>query len=204
MIVAIVLAAGLSTRFGFNKLLYRFNDKVLIRNTVESIVKSCINKIIVVTGYMSSFIEETIVDLGVETVYNPVYEGGMSSSVITGVEYVSEKYGSIVEAVVLTPGDCGWIKSTTYDQLIDYFYEKAIIKPIILIASYLGYRGHPILFSSELINDLRNISEETRGLKNIIDKYRGFIRLVEVSDPGVVLDIDSFIDINRIKYHVKK
>lgn len=203
MIIAIVLAAGMSTRFGFNKLLYRFNDNVLIRNTVENIVNSSVDKVIVITGYMKDFIEEVLIDLGVETIYNRNYTIGMSSSIVTGVEYIIDKYSN-VEAVFFTPGDCAWIKSITYDQLIDFFYEKTIVKPVIIIASYCGYRGHPVLFSSDLLNDLKNVSEETRGLKHVIDKYRSFVRLVELNDPGVVLDIDSYIDINRVKYYAKK
>lgn len=203
MIIAIVLAAGMSIRFGFNKLLYRFDNKVLIRDTVENIVRSRVDKIIVVTGYMHEYIVEKLVDLGVEFVHNSKYTEGMSSSVVAGVEFVAERYGSI-DAVFITPGDCGWIMSTTYDQLIDYYYEKIIIKPVILIASYHGYRGHPVLFSSDLINELRKVSEETKGLKKIINEYRGFVRLIDVNDPGVVLDIDTFQDLNRVKYYVKK
>lgn len=203
MIIAIVLAAGLSTRFGFNKLLYKVNCKELIRKTIESIAESRVDKTIVVTGYMSEKIVEKLLDLGVEFVYNHKYSEGMSTSVVAGVEYVINKYSKL-DAIVFTPGDCSWIKSTTYDQLIDYYYEKIIVKPAILVATYQGQRGHPVLFSSDLINELRKVSEETKGLKNVLNKYWFFTRLIEVNDPGVVVDIDSFNDLNRVKYYVKK
>uniref|UniRef100_A0A7C4HDS4 Nucleotidyltransferase family protein n=1 Tax=Staphylothermus marinus TaxID=2280 RepID=A0A7C4HDS4_STAMA len=204
MIISLILAAGVSTRFGFNKLLFRFNGKELIRSTVENALNSIVDRVVVITGFMKEYIEEVLRDLNIEFVHNPRYVEGMSSSIVTGIEYVLSKYNRIVDALTITPGDCGWINSNTYNQLILYYREKTIVKPVILIPHYHGQRGHPILFSRDLFYELKNISESTYGLKKVVKEYSCFIRLINVNDPGVVLDIDCFNDINRVKYFIKK
>ena len=52
MISAILLAAGQSKRMkGSNKLLFKYKNKTLINYILKSLVKSKVNKIIVVLGY---------------------------------------------------------------------------------------------------------------------------------------------------------
>lgn len=203
MIVSIVLAAGTSTRFGLNKLLYSFDGKPIVRRSVEEVLNSSVDRVVVVTGYMRELVEKSIADLDVEIVYNPNYSSGMSSSVRAGVNYVLEKHGG-ASAIVFTPSDCAWISARTYDQIVEYFRERTIVRPAILVASYHGVRGHPVLFSGELLEDLRGVSEESLGLKGVIDRYKHFVRVVETLDPGVVLDLDTFNDLNRVKYYAKK
>lgn len=76
MIVAIVLAAGLSRRFPGNKLLYTWEGKPVIRWTVENILNSkYVDKIVVVLGHDRERIHDALKDLGdnVEFTYNTNY-----------------------------------------------------------------------------------------------------------------------------------
>jgi len=202
LIVTIVLAAGMSTRFPGNKLLYNWWGKPIIRYTVENALESMVDQVIVVTGYMEDKIRSLLSDLDSKLVFihNPDYTRGMSSSVKTGVKHVVENYRG-VEAIIFTPGDCAWIPPVIYDLMITRFREE---KPLILVASYLGRKGHPILFSTSLTRDLLTVSEETRGLKYVVKKYWWGLKTLETNYPGVVLDIDTYNDLNRVKYMIKK
>jgi|TARA_B100000586_G_scaffold153950_1_gene111935 molybdenum cofactor cytidylyltransferase len=52
MISAILLAAGQSKRINnHNKLLLRYKNKVMVNHILQSLIKSKVNKIIVVLGY---------------------------------------------------------------------------------------------------------------------------------------------------------
>ena len=55
----ILLAAGLSTRMGKNKLLLEYNGKTIIENTLVSVL-SLSDKVIVVTGFEKERIEEVL------------------------------------------------------------------------------------------------------------------------------------------------
>ena len=60
------------------------------------------------------------------------------------------------------------------------------------------------MFSSKLLSDIANVSEETRGLKGVVKKYWWGVRVLETLFPGVALDLDTYNDLNRVKYMVKK
>ncbi|MET1160141.1 MAG: nucleotidyltransferase family protein [Thermoprotei archaeon] len=203
MIVAIVLSAGLSTRFPGNKLLYRWWDKPVIQHTIENIIGSSVDKVVVVTGYMREEIEKIAKKYSprVKTTYNPEYRLGMSTSVKHGVRYAIKEYGEAIEALVFVPGDCAWIPPVIYDLVVQEFRESK--KPVV-VASYMGRRGHPILFDSSVIPDILSISEETRGLKVVVKKYWWDTRVLETNYPGVILDLDTYNDLNRVKYLIKK
>ena len=61
MIKAILLAAGQSTRLkGENKLIKKFKNKPLINHVLNSLVKSKVNKIIIVLGYQNKILKKII------------------------------------------------------------------------------------------------------------------------------------------------
>ena len=60
-----------------------------------------------------------------------------------------------------------------------------------------GKRGHPIIFHSDLIPELQAITEETRGILPIVDKYRAKALLVPMDTPIVVLDLNTEQDYQR-------
>ena len=98
----IFLAAGNSTRFGSNKLLYRLNGKCMYRYGLEVVAalwqKGLLDTIVIVTQY-----EEIIYDIEahfpyMKTVNNPHPEAGISGSIRLGVEKLielEEKCGKI-------------------------------------------------------------------------------------------------------------
>jgi len=199
---SIILAAGLSKRFPGNKLLYEWWGKPVIYHTVKNVLDSRVDIIVVVTGYMNREISNVLrqLDDRVVIVYNERYVEGMSSSVKTGVEKLLEE-GLKIKALFITPGDCAWIPSIVYDLMMMYFDEY---NPLILIASHHGRAGHPVLFHSVLVDELLKVNEETMGLKSIISRYKYYVRYYEVFHPGVILDLDDYSDLNRVKYTVMK
>ncbi len=203
MIAGIVLAAGLSRRFPGNKLLYVWEGKPVIRWTVENILNSRVDKVVVVLGHDSDKIRGVLEDLPVEHVYNPDYNRGMSTSVKRGVSYALEKYNGDLEAIVIAPGDTAWAPPEAYDALIDA-WRRLRGRKLIFVAAYKGRRGHPILFDAKLIPEILSISEETRGLKKVTSKYRMDTLIVELPYPGIILDLDTYNDLNRVKYVLKK
>ncbi len=203
MIVCVIPAAGLSKRFPGNKLVFRWNGKSVIRWTVENVLSSSIDRVVVVLGYEADRIRSILNGLNIDFVYNPDYGIGMSSSIKQGVKHVIEKYGKQVEALVITPGDAAWIPPEVYDYVIEAFREYRGRK-LVFVAAYNGRRGHPILFDAKLIPEILSINEETRGLKRITRKYYWDTMIIELPYPGIILDLDTYNDLNRVKYLLKK
>lgn len=206
MIICVVPAAGISKRFPWNKLLFRYHDKPLVVQVLENIVNSeAVDSIVLVTGYMKLEIEEAVREAGlkVEFVWNPNYEvGGMSSSIRAGVSFARSKYASI-EAVMVNPADAAWIHPGVYALVVSKYSDYSGYYKV-AVAAYRGRRGHPILFSGDLIEELLTISEEKQGLKEVVNKYRYSTLVVETEYPGVLLDLDTILDVLRVKATIYK
>ena len=190
MISALILAAGMSKRFRNNKLITPIMGKPMIKWTVEAAVNSMVDEVIVILGFEAEKVRKVIDDLPCKIIVNENYLDGMSSTVKFGVKYVM----NYSEAVVIIPGDCPFIGSNSINLVINAYRET---RAPIIIATFKGRRGHPILISHELFPEVLKISEETYGLKQLIRKYEDKILHVEASTIGVLIDIDSPDDIDR-------
>jgi len=191
MFSLVILAAGKSERFGENKLLVNVLGEPLIRRVVKNALNSRVDEVIVVLGYMAEEIEKILRDLPCKTVLNENFEEGMSSSVKKGLSKVSKE----AEAVLILPGDYPLVTAEDINKVISKFKET---RAEIVIASYKGKPGHPILFSRKLFDEIKEIREEEQGLKAVVHKRRRKIILAETGSPGVLIDIDTKEDLAKL------
>jgi len=191
LICLIVLAAGLSTRFGRNKLLEKINDFTMIERVVKSAVSSRADEVVVVLGYEAQRIKEALRNFECKFVFNESFKIGQSSSVKAGVKSVM----SYADAVMVLPGDVALITSKAIDMVIEE-YERS--RSPIVVASHKGCSGHPILFDRSLFDEIMKINEETMGLKAVVNRHRDLIKKVEVGSDEVLIDIDTQEDFKRI------
>ncbi|MFX1284033.1 MAG: NTP transferase domain-containing protein [Promethearchaeota archaeon] len=195
MITCIVLAAGESKRFNGNKLLFEVKPNItMIEMLLSSILASKVDRIVVVLGHDAELVNKKVQGLcnDIITVLNPNYErGGMSSSIRQGMEEALDS-----QAIMITPADIPFIPSTVFDQLIDYYLSMS---PVVIIPTYQRQKGHPILIGSQLFKHVLNISEEKRGLKEIIEKFREKIVFLPTNFQGILYDIDNVSDMTYFK-----
>lgn len=178
----IVLAAGLSSRAGTNKLTLDVYGKTVIEQCILGMYDIC-SRIIVVGGHRIEDIKHILYNYPkVKLIYNEDYLSGMFSSIKKGMENIRES------RFFLIPGDYPLISIKTYKDMIAI--DKDIVIPV-----YNGKRGHPLLMKSYLIDEI---------LKNSFYKtLRDFIAVKEstfinIDDPGILIDIDTMEDYNRI------
>ena len=195
MITFIVLAAGESKRFPGNKLLFEIKDNItIIELLLSSILASKVDRVIVILGHEAEAVNKKVknINTSIQTVINPKYKhGGMSSSIRLGMEKALEN-----QAVMITPADIPFIPSEVIDQLIDYYLSHS---PLLIIPTYKGQKGHPILIDSKLFKHVLKISEEKRGLKEVINTFKEEIKFLPINNQGILYDIDSVSDILELK-----
>ncbi|MHA2329861.1 MAG: nucleotidyltransferase family protein [Candidatus Hodarchaeales archaeon] len=196
MITCIVLAAGKSTRFPGNKLLFEIKPQItVIEILLQSILVSKVDQTIVVIGHDADQITERIQRLkerSISTIFNPDYSlGGMSSSIRKGITQALNSH-----AVLITPADIPCIPPKVYNQLIDCYNSK---QNKIIIPVYKRRKGHPILISSELFKQVQMITEKKKGLKEIIERNRDEILFEPTDSKGIVLDIDIHGDLTKLR-----
>ena len=196
---AVILAAGMSTRFPGDKMVYKVNINgesiPLIRYLVSKFLKSgVIDDVVIVIGHDKEVIIDAVGDLNVKFVFNPDYRVGMSSSVKTGVASVM-KYSDVV---AIHPGDVFFIRTETITFLVNFALKLAgTTLKFVVIPRYGVKGGHPLIVGKDLLNDVMSIREESRGLKGFLRNARGYTRYVDVDDVGVVADVDTLEDLER-------
>ena len=193
MIAVVVLAAGKSTRFPGNKLLAPVRGEAMIRRVVREALESRADVVIVVLGHDAERVRGALEDLDggkLRLVFNQDYEAGMSSSIKAGVAAVKEE----ARAVLILPGDYALITRGAVDAVIEKYLEGA---GRLLVASFQGRRGHPLLIDRDLFDEVLQISEEEQGLRKVVRAHEGELVVVEAGGPGVLVDVDTPEDYRR-------
>ena len=183
MFSAILLAAGQSKRMnGENKLTKEIQGIPLIKHSVKNILTSSIDELIVILGYQKEIIEK-IIDKNerIKLAFNVNYENGMASSIKTGLNNLSEK----TEAFFICLGDMPMVNSYIYNQLIQSKNNKEIIVP-----TYKGQQGNPILFSKFIKEKIMTIQGDV-GAKKILELNKNKILNVEVGNQSIRKDFNT-------------
>ena len=183
MISAILLAAGQSKRMnGENKLTKEIQGTPLIKHSVKNILASSIDELIVVLGYQKETIEKLInKNEKIKFVFNKDFESGIASSIKTGLNNLSEK----TEAFFICLGDMPMVNPNIYNQLI-----KSINKREIIVPTYKGQQGNPVLFAKSMKEKIINISGDV-GAKKILELNKDKILNLEINDQCVTKDFNT-------------
>ena len=190
MISAILLAAGQSKRMnGENKLTKKIQGIPLIKHSVKNILSSSVDELIVVLGYQKEIVEKLIgKNEKMKIVFNKNFENGMASSIKTGLNHFSEK----TEAFFICLGDMPLVSHNIYNQLIKSKNNKEIIVP-----TYKGQQGNPVLFDKSMKEKIRNISGDS-GAKKILELNKDKILNLEINDQSITKGFDTQDNFNLL------
>jgi len=176
---AIVLAAGQATRFGRPKQLVVLGEKPLLQHVLDNLAHSKIDDVVVVLGAHAGEIREQIQFGKARTILNPDYANGMSTSIQAGLRAID------AEAAMIVLADQPFIAARTFDALID---EYRRVKPSIVIPTFNGLRGNPVIVDRSLFAEMMEIRGDI-GCRSIFGNHS--VHLLPVDDRGIVQDIDT-------------
>ena len=180
----VILAAGASTRMGTPKQLLRYQERTLLRHTIEVAIASVCQPIVVVLGAYAQLIEPDISQLPVQIVENLQWNKGMGSSIEVGIQALKTSYPE-VEAVILTLCDQPFISHEIINQLALAYHSTN--QPIIA-CEYAETLGVPALFSDRLFSELMTL-KNGEGAKQVIKKHSQ--KVFSISFPEGATDIDT-------------
>ena len=189
MISSILLAAGQSKRMnGENKLTKEVRGIPLIKHSVQNILNSSIDELVVVLGYQKEIIEKLIEKHEkIKFVFNQNFDIGMASSIKIGVDNLSEK----TEAFFISLGDMPNVGEEIYNQLINSKFnnkDKEIFVPY-----YQERQANPILFSKKMKDKIRQIEGDFGAKKMIADNKKKVFKL-STQNKGVITDFNTITD----------
>ena len=164
MISAILLAAGKSKRLKHqNKLTKNYKGKPLINHILKSLIKSKVNKIIIVLGFEEKKIRNvTLKSKKITFLINSNYIKGISSSIKCGLKKISKKN----EGFLITHADMPLISRNIINTLCFAIKNKNKDKEI-FVPIYKRKIGNPLAFKYSMIKSLKKIKGD-RGAKKLI------------------------------------
>ncbi len=187
-LAAVVLAAGMSSRMGANKLLLKVGDRMVIEHILLSLKPL---ETTVVTGHRPEDIRDIAESLGAETVHNSDYEDGMTTSFQTGLRALSSE----VDAVFMVLSDTFGFSTELLEWMVDLMdddSETLIVSPV-----YQWKRGHPVLFRRPLFEEFLGL-EAGDTMRDVVNRHNDRTKYVE-SDIWCRIDLDTPEDYERVK-----
>jgi molybdenum cofactor cytidylyltransferase len=178
-VIAAILAAGESKRFGGCKLLSLISGQPMILDVVEALPVQ-IDEVCVVTGFFHEELTAALTGRNVTLLYNQNYTQGLASSVALAARWAESKGSDLL----LTLGDLPFVKPTDYNRLIRCFSKKVVFS-----RTHHSF-GPPAIFPHSQLKKLNQVKGE-RGAKTLFKDQE--IDLVDI--PVAAKDIDRREDI---------
>jgi molybdenum cofactor cytidylyltransferase len=195
-VTGVILAAGRSSRMGRPKaLLPAGGSDTFVSALVRTMTAGGTADVLVVTRPGDVALDREIVRVAAEAASHvrriensSALDGGQLSSIVTALAAV----GDDVRAVLIVPVDMPLIRPSTVRRLIDLFGST---QAAVLRAVRGGRHGHPVLFSRAVFDELR-CADPAVGARSVV-RAHGAVD-VEVEDPGVLEDVDTAEDYERL------
>jgi molybdenum cofactor cytidylyltransferase len=192
---AIVLAAGRGVRFGGGKLVAPFKGAPLVASALLTAFLAPVRRVFVAIG------PDPAVRKAVEATATRLAASGRL--VLVSVEHPDEGVGaSLRTTAIALPddatgafvflGDMPAIDPSTPTTL-----AQALRGPDGIVApTFLGRRGHPVLFGAAWFPALRALSGD-EGARALVESAGARLARIPVEDPGIHLDVDRPGDLAR-------
>ena len=159
-------------------------ERTIIETTVQILLDSVVDDVIVVVGHDRELILSKLESLPVHTIINESFADGLSTSIVRGVEAAGETPGGYLIAL----GDMPTIEGNTIAVLcaqIAWAGSGAIAVPA------MGKRrGHPVVFGRGHREGLLALSGD-KGARGLIEANENKLHEGVVDDVGIFADIDT-------------
>jgi molybdenum cofactor cytidylyltransferase len=186
---AILLAAGESTRMGRQKALIPWEGTSLLEYQLAQLrgVED-IREIVVVTGHEPDRVTEIArASEHTRAAHNAEYQTGKASSVRVGVREASKVCDAFLLLAVDQPRPASLLCS-----IIDAHIKH---RALITVPTHGGHRGHPVVFSADIREELAVVRDEKLGVRDVLQQHSQDVFEIDVADAVVLLDLNSPSDL---------
>lgn len=177
MNAGLILAAGESRRMGYPKALLRYRQETFLDTLVGLLSPRC-STVIVVLGARAEELRARAVRPA-RFVINSDYLRGMTTSLQCGLRAVPPD----TEHVLFTLVDHPAVLPETLDAVL---HGPGLLR----VPRYHGRRGHPIRFSSSLIPEFLELTDNGAA-RDVVRSHTAETEFLDLDDPGITADIDD-------------
>jgi molybdenum cofactor cytidylyltransferase len=184
LLAAVILSAGASSRMGRPKALLPYREGTFLEHLIRVTRHPRVGITRVVLGAGAEVIRSVGKLDPAIVVLNPQWEQGQLSSIWAGVRSLE---GIAVDGMVLCPVDHPLVSAVLVNDLVQRFYDD---KKAIVLPTYKGRRGHPVIFSNTLFEELLAAPAET-GARTVVWAHAADVLEVPTDEEGVVLNLND-------------
>lgn len=169
----------------------RLDDRPLLQHVLDNVRASGVKEIILVLGFAADDIQREIDARNVRVVLNESYQQGMGTSLKAGLSAVDAQCAGAL--IVLA--DQPFVRPATLDRLISEHHHS---KAQIVIPTYRGFRGNPVLLDRSVFAEVMALHGDM-GCRAIFGDHLEGIVKAPVDDVGILLDIDQKSDLEALR-----
>jgi len=189
--IAVILAAGLSKRFGGMKLLKEVQGKAMVLHVADLVGNMDFEQRIFV--YSDEEVLKKVKNRYSKTCeyqfsYNGQAEKGLSSSIRIALKNISDEKRDT--GIIFFVADQPFVDETTVNRLREAYNEG---KGSIIVPLYGKNRGNPVIFSNKWVEQLKNLEGDVGG-RSIIRENKEEVWEVPIADDRIGRDIDTIED----------
>ena len=178
---------------GAQKVLLPYDGRTVIEHITAAIKAGGADEIIAVTGHQADRVARVLSNSGVRIAYNEDYHAGMLCSVRCGIR--AAPAGS--DAFLIALGDQPSIRADVVRLLLDTFTsnqeQSATVRGTglgsILVPTYSGKRGHPLMFSSCFRKEVLCHFDDV-GLRGLLIAHPDAVREIPMETSGILRDMN--------------
>jgi len=173
---------------GAPKALVEFEGRPLVEHLLAPPLVREFGDVVVVLGHHAEAVRPVVARLGYRHVVNPDPDRGRTGSVHVGLRALR----AAIRAVFVQPADCPIILPQTYLSLAAAIGPADVAVPV-----HRGKRGHPPLLSVKIVPRILAAGPD-EPLRRLLQARDVDCRLVEVDEPGVLVNIDRPEDLRQL------
>jgi CTP:molybdopterin cytidylyltransferase MocA len=187
-----ILAAGESRRMGTPKALIPYRGKTFVEHLLEVTRHPRVGVTRVVLGAHIDEIRKVLRDNAANVVVNAAWQKGQLSSIQAAIRSLPTDG---TEGLILCPVDHPIVSAALVAKLIEAFDAsgKAIVLP-----TYHGKRGHPVIFRATLYDELLAASPEV-GARQVVWTHAQDVLEVATEEEGVILNLNDPESLRKVQ-----
>lgn len=197
-VAGLLLAAGGGRRLGGRpKALLPYAGRPLVEHAVRALRAGGCGPVHVVLGAAAAEVRERADLSGCVVVDNPLWAGGMGSSLRAGLASLAAagvRPAAAVVALVDQPG----VGGAAVARVVAAARAAEDLESALAAAAYAGRRGHPVLIGASRWAGVAGSAGGDRGARTYLRAHAGQTLLVECADVADPADIDTPDDLRLL------
>jgi molybdenum cofactor cytidylyltransferase len=178
LIAGILLAAGLSTRFGRQKLLEPYRGELLVRKTARCFLDAGLHPVVAVVSTEPAF-GDALAGLALTMVENAHPEDGISGSIAIGLRALPKT----IDGALVGVADQPYLTPEAVEALVRAFLPGRIVVPL-----FGDHRGNPPIFDRRFFAELMQLRGD-RGGQVVVNAHPNVVIEVSLAE-GIGADVD--------------